>query len=186
MQYLPIQQHLMHIYTLYFYSEDTLLTYFQLVSSGFSFLKQQHVSENPKMRIKQHFRRSTDCFSSVTLPPDKSHFYICCLCQRTTTTTQKQEKCFHRDDKGVLVGFCFSCDPFCQLCTKQFVRHDKLRFKYSVVLYILYIDLFILHVVECISFLTAVSHQAEAIQQSDLTDLGKKRREIAFLHEKVL
>lgn len=110
-----------------------------------SFLKQQHVSENPKMRIKQHFRRSTDCFSSVTLPPDKSHFYICCLCQRTTTTTQKQEKCFHRDDKGVLVGFCFSCDSFCQLCTKQFVRHDKLRFNYSVVLYI-YILIYLFYI----------------------------------------
>lgn len=110
-----------------------------------SFLKQQHVSENPKMRIKQHFRRSTDCFSSVTLPPDKSHFYICCLCQRTTTTTQKQEKCFNRDDKGVLVGFCFSCDSFCQLCTKQFVRHDKLRFNYSVVLYI-YILIYLFYI----------------------------------------
>lgn len=145
MQYLPILQLFMHIYTLYFYSEDTLLTYLQLVSSGFPFLKQQHVSENPKMRIKQHFRRSTDCFSSVTLPPDKSHFYICCLCQRTTTTTQKQEKCFHRDDKGVLVGFCFSCDLFCLLCTKQFVRHDKLRFKYSVVLYI-YILIYLFYI----------------------------------------
>lgn len=54
MQYLPIQQHLMHIYTLYFYSEDTLLTYLQLVSSGFSFLKQQHVSENTAAFQAEH------------------------------------------------------------------------------------------------------------------------------------
>lgn len=54
MQYLPILQLFMHIYTLYFYSEDTLLTYLQLVSSGFSFLKRQHVSENKAAFQAEH------------------------------------------------------------------------------------------------------------------------------------